>query len=359
VFIPSRIQGQAVTTIGYEAFREKQLTNVTIPNNVNMIERVAFYDNQLASVTIPNSVTYIGYGAFIDNQLVSITIGANVNISEPESDGSRFPAFDNDFDTAYINNGKQAGTYTLNNGAWSLFAFENGTITGYNGKSAAVVIPSQIHGQAVTKIGYGAFTNKELTSVTIPDGVTEIGDMAFGYTPIDGYDFKGNFLTSVTIPNSVTTIGSYAFYHNELTSVVIPNSVTSIGEGAFNSNQLTSVTIPDNFTFIAAGTFSGNQLTSVVIPNSVTQIHNGAFSGNRLTGVVIHNRVTAIEGYAFADNPLTSITIGANVDLGGYAISGLGVNGPAFSEAFDNYYNKNGKKAGEYTLHNGVWSYSG
>ncbi|MEB3428167.1 leucine-rich repeat domain-containing protein, partial [Flavobacterium psychrophilum] len=66
-----------------------------------------------------------------------------------------------------------------------------------------------------------------LTSVTIPNSVTTIGDEAFA-------DCSG--LTSVTIPNSVTTIGDGSFARcSGLTSVTIPNSVTSIGDYAFNS----------------------------------------------------------------------------------------------------------------------------
>jgi hypothetical protein len=61
--------------------------------------------------------------------------------------------------------------------------------------------------------------------VTVPDGVTSIGDYAF---------FDCTSLSSVTIPNSVTSIGWYAFCDcTSLTSVTIPDSVTSIGPSAF------------------------------------------------------------------------------------------------------------------------------
>ena len=64
-----------------------------------------------------------------------------------------------------------------------------------------------------------------MTSVTIPNSVTSIGDCAFE-------DCSG--LTSVTIGNSVKSIGDWAFGNcYGLTSVTIPNSVTSIGSEAF------------------------------------------------------------------------------------------------------------------------------
>ena len=66
----------------------------------------------------------------------------------------------------------------------------------------------------------------DLTSITIPNTITRIGNSAF-------YDCSS--LTSITIPDSVTSIGKHAFASCEsLTSITIPSSVTSIGQGAFN-----------------------------------------------------------------------------------------------------------------------------
>jgi hypothetical protein len=151
------------------------------------------------------------------------------------------------------------------------------TITGYIGKSKDVVIPKKINNLSVTAIGNRAFIgldedidqpkNNQLSSVYIPDGVTEIGHLAF----------YGNELSSAIIPDTVTIIGDGAFSLNKLTSIAIPKSVTSIGGGAFASNQLTSVTIPKSVTSIGMYAFINNQLTSVNIPKSIKEFTNAQF----------------------------------------------------------------------------------
>ena len=154
-------------------------------------------------------------------------------------------------------------------------------------------------GNSVMSIGENAFSRNQLTTVSIGNSVTSIGESAF-YV---------NQLTTVTIPNSVTSIGKSAFSLNKLTSVTIGNGVTSIGNSAFSGNKLTSVTIGNSVTSIGESAFYDNQLTTVTIPDSVTSIGESAFSLNKLTNVTIGNSVTSIGGSAFRDNQLTTVTI--------------------------------------------------
>ena len=90
-------------------------------------------------------------------------------------------------------------------------------------------------------------------------------------------------LTSITIPNSVSEIGWHAFSNcKSLTSVAIPNSITKIDIGTFEGcTNLKSVEIPNSVTCIGYQAFSGcNSILSVKIPSSVVSELNVAFDNN-------------------------------------------------------------------------------
>ena len=105
-------------------------------------------------------------------------------------------------------------------------------------------------------------------------------------------------LTSINIPNSVTNIGDCAFmYCKSLTNINIPNSVTNIGDSAFNTcRSLTNINIPNGVTYIGYNAFSDcRSLTNINIPNGVTNIGDYAFYDcESLTNMNIPNSVTTI-----------------------------------------------------------------
>ena len=134
-----------------------------------------------------------------------------------------------------------------------------------------VVIPSVYNGERVTGIGDEAFRFGKLTSVVIPDGVTNIGTAAFSGC---------NSLLSIAIPDGVTSIGSTAFGNcYGLVSIHLPEGLTLISDSMFlYCSSLISIEIPEGVTSIGEFAFQGcEELTDIVIPNSVLSISKTAF----------------------------------------------------------------------------------
>lgn len=253
-------------------------------------------------------------------------------------------------------NTKTGATFTVTvAAATNKFFFDptTGMITGYNGTDTVVVIPSKINGVTVTTIGTDAFLGLNITSVTIPANVTEIGSNAFaGCTNLTSVNYAGDWsnltiqsgnpavedaakdaaneqlfdfkfilnntavvvisykgtAADVTIPSRykgkpVTVIDHVAFYNNSaVTSVTIPDSVTAIPDYAFGfCSQLTNISIPNSVTFIGFSAFNScTSLESITLPSSLSTIQSYAFynCGNLKT-IRIPVSVTSIGNYAF------------------------------------------------------------
>ena len=254
-----------VTIIGDEAFAEcRSLTSITIPKSVSSIGDSAFdLCYSLTSINIPDGVTSIGEYTF--GTCYSLT---DIIIPKGVTSIGDF-AFNSCFRLASIT--IPDSVTIIGNGAFqNCYALDN------------IRIPNN-----VKSIGFSAFRYcKNLTSVFIPESVTAIGQSAFSEC-VSLKSFSGKFASEdglllikegklisvaisslderVTIPEGVTTIGPMAFSKcSNLTGINIPNSVTRIEAYAFSEcSSLTSITIPESVTTIESFGSCPN-LTSII-----------------------------------------------------------------------------------------------
>jgi len=137
---------------------------------------------------------------------------------------------------------------------------------------------------------------------------------------IPNYSFTQKHITSLTLPNTITRIDDYAFSISLIDStIVIPSSVTSIGNYAFDfCRNLTTMTIPSSVKILPTGIFDGCiKLRSVTIPSTLTTIGASAFFDcSALSSITIPSSVKSIDSYAFENcNGLKSVYVGSTIPI--------------------------------------------
>lgn len=310
----------------------------TVENGEAVIRGIETEQELYGAVSIPQKlggypVTTIEHVSWFGDYAIDLFIPANITKFE-------------DTDWTTIGGGINSITVAETN---PVFASENGVL--FNKDKTVLLrypadnsVTSYTMPSSVKTVADHAFDCcSNLTSITIGNSVTAIGNSAF----------SGTGITSIIIPDSVKTIGNCAFSWCELKSVTIGNGVTTIGDGAFDSCYgLESVTIGNSVKTLGYGVFGHcTELTSITIPASVTSIDGNVFlfctklktinvasdneyytsdsdgvlfnkdkteivsypAGNTRTSYAIPDSVTTIGDSAFACSDLTSVTIGNSV----------------------------------------------
>lgn len=231
---------------------------------------------------------------------------------------------------------------------------ENGevTITDYTGTREHVLIPSEIDGQPVTALADKAFYEKHVTTVVVPDSVTEIGDLCFS---------GDNYLVSLTLPDGLAELpygalescfrlmdfdlpqglkkisGSALQYNYYLTHLTLPSSLTEIEQLNFiGLHGLQSLTLAEDDAAFKLDETNGLLMTAdgtrllhcfsdivpaeeIILPEGVKIVDPFAFHYDYdVKRIVLPEGVETIGAMAFAMCPnLTEIVIPASVtDIG-------------------------------------------
>ena len=168
--------------------------------------------------------------------------------------------------------------------------------------------PAGYNFEGLTTIGASAYANSAIVqdTLTIPEGITHIGDFAFGF----------NQFRTLVLPASLVSIDANAFYgcRNLSRVVFLGNNITTLADQTFaNCTSLESISLPYGITSIGAGVFYGcTSLESITVPASVESLGTAAFGGcSSLKNVTFEkgSQLRALGTNAFAATGIAQITL--------------------------------------------------
>ena len=274
--LPCTIGGTQVAGVHYNAFANKGITSLVIPQGYVDIKEGSFGNNKITSLAFPSSVKYIRDASFMNNKIQKLTLSSGLQaIKAGAFDKNRLKTVTIPSTVTELGMGAFNSNLFEDSEAFIRDLNDSSKLISYAGKNKNIVIPSNI-----TKIGDSAFSGCGIATVTIPTSVTEIGSSAF----------SSNKLKTLVIPNSVVTIKLSAFQGNRLEEVTIGTGVqaTSSQSKMFQKGYNGYNDVPSNPNLTVIHNLSGQEFRWAEIINGYAT--NGPTSGYIFeTGTVPNN----------------------------------------------------------------------
>ena len=317
--------------------KNSTLTSVEIPDTVTGISRYAFTQTSLTSIKIPDTVTRIGESVLAYTKLTELKLPSNIEYLGRTILGGNKGVTEIVIPKTLSSTGSSYSNLIEGDGPFAESNVQKATI-----EAGMTVIPEHLFHK-----------NSTLTSVEIPDTVTEISRYAFAQTGLENIElpssvttlqyeiFSGGNLLQISIPDSVTGMGNAIFQNcsklqkvklpkarynisdytfagcTSLEEIQLPKTVTTIWPHAFDGcSSLKKVEWSDCLESIKDNAFKGcTSLTEIVIPNTVRELGNEAFRNcDGLEKIVIPNSVTTIgNGVLYDCDSLTNISVGVGI----------------------------------------------
>lgn len=280
----------------------------------------------LTKLVIPGSVTTIEKDKYFAKASISQTSVTDIAIGSDTLDSLSIS-------TLYSSLAR-IDIYHLSLALGNKLRFENGmfitndnVVIGYNGRLSTVEIP-----EGVTEIAPNAFNSYVTDSiysfkkVILPSTLLKIGDDAFnGCIYLSEINFPDKLyyignrafrlcnFKSITLPETVLTWGDYVFADNAIETINFPLNLKTIPNHMFSRNSISDLTLGDNIEIIGEGAFENNPLTNVSFGHGIKTIGNSSFAYTILKNITLPYSVTNIESFAFSNcSDFKNITINGN-----------------------------------------------
>lgn len=281
-----------VEYIGKNAFAYNEaLTEVTFNQAITSISEAAFaYCTGLKEINLPETVTSVGDYAFVKTSLTEANLANVTEIGEGAF--ARTLLKSATLPQAPTTIGDLAFAY-----AYGLETVENlnfATTIGANAFNSTKLTSANL--ENVETIGDFAFENSALTSVTLGEKLTSVGENPFSGCEIESFgkkvdiEFGGNvigqeFMENYDISETVTVADGVLYQK-------LPNGKLELVSFPMAS-KLGSYTVKEDTARISANAFAGSKLSSVVLPTTLKSIGHKAFYGMENISVVTFLGLTA------------------------------------------------------------------